>query len=157
MLYPVGSIYISVSSTNPSELFGGTWISFGEGRTLLGTGSVTANTTTSFGTVTAGSFNHASAEVKGGEYTHTLTVAEIPNHTHSTTHPIELYALRSQLSSSNASIPFHDFSNQTSVNSSGFIGSDRLEDGNIVNKVGGGGAHNIMQPYITVYMWKRTA
>ena len=43
MLYPVGSIYISVSSTNPSELFGGTWISFGEGRTLLGVGSVSHN------------------------------------------------------------------------------------------------------------------
>ncbi len=43
MLYPVGSIYISVSSTNPSELFGGTWISLGEGRTLLGVGSVSHN------------------------------------------------------------------------------------------------------------------
>src|SRR5574344_77914 len=37
--YPVGSIYISTSSTNPSSLYGGTWESYGQGRTLIGVGS----------------------------------------------------------------------------------------------------------------------
>ena len=36
MIYPVGSIYLSVNSTNPSSLFGGSWIVFGAGRTLVG-------------------------------------------------------------------------------------------------------------------------
>ena len=36
LTYPIGSIYISVNSTNPSSLFGGTWIAFGTGRTLVG-------------------------------------------------------------------------------------------------------------------------
>lgn len=35
-VYPVGSIYLSVNSTNPSELFGGTWQSIGSGRVLQG-------------------------------------------------------------------------------------------------------------------------
>ena len=35
-MYPVGSIYISVKSTNPSSFFGGTWTAFGTGRTLVG-------------------------------------------------------------------------------------------------------------------------
>ena len=34
--YPIGSIYISVSNVNPSTLFGGTWIAFATGRTLVG-------------------------------------------------------------------------------------------------------------------------
>lgn len=56
--YPVGSIYMSVNSTNPAALFGGTWVSIG-GRFLLG-----ADTTYSAGST-------------GGEATHTLTMKEV--------------------------------------------------------------------------------
>jgi hypothetical protein len=72
-IYPVGSIYISTSSTNPSSLFGGTWKSYGTGRTLVGAGS---NGTTSY---EAGS--------EGGNLagTATLKVANLPSHTHTVT------------------------------------------------------------------------
>ena len=62
-MYPVGSIYISVSSTNPSELFGGTWERLKD-RFLLAAGD----------TYAAGS--------TGGEATHVLTVDEMPEHRH---------------------------------------------------------------------------
>ena len=68
--FPVGSIFISVVSTNPSTLLGyGTWSAFGAGRTLVGLDS--------------GQTEFDSVEETGGSKTHTLTTAEIPAHTHS--------------------------------------------------------------------------
>lgn len=62
-LYPVGSIYMSVNSTNPSNYFGGTWEQIKD-RFLLGAGSTYSNGAT------------------GGEATHKLTVNELPKHRH---------------------------------------------------------------------------
>ena len=62
---PIGYIYISTNSTNPGDLFGGTWTQL-EDRFLLGAGSI----------YTAGS--------TGGSPTHTLTIDEMPSHDHST-------------------------------------------------------------------------
>jgi hypothetical protein len=62
-VYPVGSIYMSVNSTSPATLFGGTWERL-ENRFLLGAGSDYAAGTT------------------GGEAEHTLTVNEMPSHRH---------------------------------------------------------------------------
>lgn len=61
-VYPIGSIYTSVSSTSPALLFGGSWTQLTD-RFLLGAGSYTAGAT-------------------GGEATHTLTVNEMPKHKH---------------------------------------------------------------------------
>lgn len=61
--YPVGSIYLSVNSTNPAQLFGGMWEQLKD-RFLLAAGD----------TYAAGS--------TGGEAQHTLTVGELPNHRH---------------------------------------------------------------------------
>lgn len=63
-IYPVGSIYMSVNSTNPQTLFGGTWQRI-QGRFLFAADS-----------------KHAAGST-GGEETHQLTAREIPNHKHS--------------------------------------------------------------------------
>lgn len=62
-VYPVGAIYMSVNSTNPKTLFGGTWVQI-EDKFLLAAGA----------TYKAGS--------TGGEATHTLTQGEMPKHNH---------------------------------------------------------------------------
>ncbi len=69
--FPVGSIFVSTKNTNPSTYIGGTWVEYGQGKTLVG-----VNTSeTEFNTV----------EKTGGEKTHKLTVSEIPSHTHTFT------------------------------------------------------------------------
>lgn len=62
-VYPVGSIYMSVNSTSPADLFGGTWEAL-EDRFLLGASS------------------NYSAGSTGGEAEHTLTIDEMPPHYH---------------------------------------------------------------------------
>lgn len=71
--YPVGSIYMSMKSDNPSTIFGGTWSAIGQGRVLIGAGSGTDTNDVSK-SFTVGS--------TGGEYEHTLTVDEMPSHSH---------------------------------------------------------------------------
>lgn len=63
LVYPVGSIYMSVNAVSPATLFGGTWVKI-EDTFLLASGS-----------------NYALGS-SGGEKTHTLTENEIPSHRH---------------------------------------------------------------------------
>lgn len=72
-MYPIGSVYISTTETNPADYFGGTWEAYGQGRTIIGAGTGTDTNSTSQ-TFAGGS--------TGGEYKHTLTLAEAPAHTH---------------------------------------------------------------------------
>lgn len=123
LMYPIGSIYMSISSTNPTNLFGGTWVAWGAGKVPVGIDS----SQTEFSTV----------EKTGGEKTHILTVNEMPSHTHTTEK--ELWALQ--------------VSNGTQEFGSGKSLSTRVT----LQNTGGGQAHNNLQPYITCYMWKRTA
>jgi hypothetical protein len=79
--FPVGSVFISVVSTNPATLLGyGTWVAFGTGRMLVGLDS----SDTDFNT----------AEKTGGAKTVTLTVDQIPSHKH------DAYITRSSTSGS---------------------------------------------------------
>ena len=68
-IYPVGSIYISAVSTSPAVLFGGTWTEFGKGRTIVGVDT----SDDAFKTV----------EKTDGSKTHTITVENLPAHSHS--------------------------------------------------------------------------
>jgi hypothetical protein len=63
-VYPIGAVYMSMNSTNPGTLFGGTWEQV-QGKFLLGVS------------------NAYPAGSSGGESEHTLTRNEIPDHTHS--------------------------------------------------------------------------
>ena len=124
-VYPVGSIYMNVNSTNPGTLFGGTWEQI-QGRFLLGMSS----------SYPAGS--------QGDEATHTLTTSEIPSHSH-----VALYGVDGAVD---------DF-----LGGSGADYGARPGSGTATNyayktsSTGGGQSRNNMPPYLSVYIWKRTA
>lgn len=125
-VYPVGSIYINATNANnPSSLLGfGTWAAFGAGRVMVG--------------IDATQSEFDTAEETGGSKTHTLSVSEIPSHTH------------------NNPAGISPAPNANDVDITG--GNGRTIADNVATaSTGGGGAHNNLQPYITVYMWKRTA
>ena len=67
-IYPVGSIYMSVNSTNPSMFLGGTWEAWGSGKMPVGVDSLDND--------------FSKVEKSGGEKTHKLTVNEMPSHNH---------------------------------------------------------------------------
>ena len=121
-VYPVGSIYMNVNSTNPGTLFGGTWEQI-QGKFLLGMSS----------SYPAGS--------QGGEASHTLTMSELPKHTHSI---IGYSPSGNDYSGSDADLSFTY--NNTMTGWSGRTAS-----------AGDSQAHNNMPPYLSVYIWKRTA
>lgn len=126
MLYPVGSIHMSVNSANPSTYFGGTWVSWGAGQVPVG--------------VNASDSDFSTVEKTGGEKTHTLTEDEMPKHRHGS-----------------MSLPV----NYASGTKEGrfVVAPDSSYSSTYINTTysGNGTAHNNLQPYITCYMWKRTA
>lgn len=139
-VYPVGSIYMSVNSTNPSTLFGGTWVQIGQGRTLIGQGTGTDSNNTSK--------TFANGETSG-EYAHTLATTEMPSHTHSP--PTWVHYASSGGNTGGYNLPtVSNNRGNTYVQASPQVNKD-------VGYTGGGQAHNNMPPYLVVYMWKRTA
>lgn len=135
--YPVGAIYLSVTDVNPAALFGGTWERISQGRFLIGAGANAANTTDYWGSYAAGAENFPSGEM-GGEVTHTLTVDEMPSHTH----PERL-----------------EWSNTKAwgLTGTGEGANAVVDQGTTTSATGGGKAHNNMPPYLVVYMWKRVS
>lgn len=132
-IYPVGSIYMSVNSTNPSNYFGGTWVSWGQGRVPAGVDT----SDTEFSTV----------EKAGGEKSHTLSIDEMPSHNHTR-------------GGSDAGWGAGNYGAITDVLVSlGTTSANQLffHAAGATNSTGSSLAHNNLQPYITCYMWKRTA
>lgn len=129
LIYPVGSIYMSINSASPQTLFGGTW------EQLKDTFILAAGDTYAAGST-------------GGEATHTLTTSEIPNHRG---HIIGMGGgnLKAYLKTSVL----------TSYGSTGrgWTSSSGGEALPATTSTGNGQAHNNMPPYLAVYMWKRTA
>ena len=146
VIYPVGSIYMSVNSVNPSTLFGGTWEQIKD-TFLLATGDTYANGST------------------GGEATHTLTENEMPSHTHiqdshnhtQNPHSHTIGSLKRYVVNGNAAAAVGDGYGNSNNYKTGNTTATNKEATATNQNTGGGQAHNNMPPYLTVYMWKRTA
>lgn len=119
LVYPVGAVYVSWSSTSPASLFGGSWTQIRGAYVRFD-----SNTST------------------GGSNTHTLTVAEMPSHSH-------VIESRNQAwVAGGANIAT---AGPSAATGSWTSGATRA------SKTGGGGSHSIMPYYQNMYAWRRTA
>lgn len=153
-IYPVGSIYISTVSTNPATLFGfGTWEAMPAGRVLLAQGKSSWGTTYNAGST-------------GGEATHQLTVGEMPTHSHTaSSNTVSLtgtFTVKQNERSSQGIVSSTGTANIKNSQGSNEDGSqysiNASHSHNItINNSGSNQSHNNIQPYISVYMWKRSA
>jgi len=142
--YPVGAIFLSTVSTNPSTLLGfGTWVAFGSGRMLISQDATYPAGTT------------------GGSATTTLITANLPSHSHSAT------------TTSTDSGHSHGISPGAWTDGGGAVDGGAFSFGNKVTatqssnanitsttsigNTGSGTAATTISPYISVYMWNRTA
>lgn len=132
LAFPIGQPYITQTNTNPSEILGfGTWVR-SKGKVLLGVDEDDED----FNTIGK----------TGGEKTHTLTIAETPSHTHQ----LDVAGTKITKANPNMTAGSTTFWNMA-------IGKEGEYDLNL-DSVGGGQAHNNMQPYQVVgYVWIREA
>ena len=142
-MYPVGSIYTNAtSSTNPATLFGfGTWTAFGAGRVMVGfdSGNALFDTAEETG---------GSADAINVSHTHTATSTSTvtdPGHNHTA-------ARYSGGSSTGVGSVDSDNATVTSTNTTGITVATTTS----ISTEGSSGTNANYQPYITVYMWKRT-
>lgn len=150
IIYPVGAIYMTTNSANPSTIFPNTtWVAWGSGKVPVGVDT----SDTSFNTV----------EKTGGEKTHTLTESEMPAHKHTGTESTSLGNTKPQLGASatvSKETIIADFTRTTEeVTVYGDAATTPANNTLTVDHgitAGGGQPHSILQPYITCYMWKRT-
>lgn len=168
LIYPVGSIYMSVNNVNPSTFLEGTTWEQIQDRFLLAAGSTyTAggtggSATTSLAETNLPSHHHSYTAPPANTGSHTLQVSEMPAHIH---------AMRYTVSSGGTAGQGWNYSNTR------YATSGATESGALMKASGGGGGHthpitgsssttgntgsgtafSNMPPYLTVYMWKRTA
>ncbi len=148
-IYPVGSIYMSANNVNPSIFLGGTWERWGQGRVPVG--------------VDTSDTDFATAEKTGGEKTHTLNTTEIPNHEHSMLAIYDLNDAGTELEIK-GELAYMGEDTSTALKGTGSLHSAAIDHSGLHGPIRAMGLlgesdkpHNNLQPYITCYMWKRTA
>jgi microcystin-dependent protein len=148
LVYPVGAIFTTVTAYADSAavvtaIGGTTWVVFGAGKVLVGVDSSDAD----FDTI----------EETGGTKTHTLTAAQLPDHNH-TYAKLTGQGSGSGVNFAGSSTGLAYTWKKTDDETVTATTNHSLDTSDIAaGTYPAGGSHPIVQPYITVYMWKREA
>lgn len=132
IIYPIGCLYTSYVNQNPHDLYSiGTWTRI-NGRVIVG--------------VSESESEFSSAGKTGGEKTHVLSANEMPSHGHTDSVDIKNANAEAKGYGLTSTSGFKD---RVIINNSG--------KATHTGAAGGGAAHNNLQPYMALYMWRRTA
>lgn len=174
-LFPIGAVYITANNVNPGTFLGGTWAQIAAGRTLIGVGTLGADT--------------YSAGATGGASTVTLSTAQIPSHNHggatgtqsaNHTHSGSTDAQGAHnhepilTGAGNTGTDFVGGALATTQYAHGWrypgnlsavgnhahnftTGANSTNHTHAISSEGGGAAHENRMPYLAVYFWQRTA
>ena len=173
-LYPVGSVYINATNnTNPGTLLGfGTWVAFGAGRVPVGfdAGNAlfdTAEETGGSADAIAVAHTHTFSATTGTEsagHTHSGTTDSAGAHTHTATFATSAggnqYFFEGRIPGSTGTISdgINSAGAHTHTFSTGGVSANHTHSvSGTTASTGASGTNANLQPYITVYMWKRTA
>jgi hypothetical protein len=173
MLYPVGTIYMTTENINPAEMFGGTWVAWGSGRVPVGVDT----SQTEFNTVEKTGGHKATEQHTHVQNSHThsqnshshgdnFSVATGGAHTHNVkwrdgAASGSLYFLRrddpsDSYNGTNAAA-MSGGSHSHTLNGSVSSATATNNSTTATNQDFGTGNAGNLQPFITCYMWKRTA
>ena len=149
-LYPVGSVYVSISdSRNPADILGfGTWEALPAGYGLVAQGTATAED---------GSTLTFTAREKSGEFKHQLTVGELATHNHRSYANCAIWADKNAW---NDSLTTSQIALDGSETNSGCVFMDRTVESAgfwYSKNTGGNTRHNNVSPCLGAYLWRRTA
>jgi len=163
LVYPVGAIYMSVNSTSPASLFGGTWARITGAFLLAATDGGSSGASQAAGNT-------------GGAATVTLTEQNMPSHNHSIpalsgtakSNGNHIHAMRYKAPSGGSSGYAWVYGTNNAVWAAATESDSMMKStgahthtvettANTSGSKGSGTAHNNMPPYLSVYVWKRTA
>ena len=140
-MYPVGSVYITYNNVNPGTFLGGTWVQFGQGRTLIGQGTGNdGSTSMSF-----------TANSTGGSYKHNHIYGIKVNEYYSVTSNLRVRKPDGSWQGGIKDGTGHAYFNNCSQAANKELNTDTYKiESNTSNS-------GTIQPYIVVFFWRRTA
>lgn len=150
LIYPVNSLYISTSATSPASYFGGSWERYGTGRALISA----SDTDTDFKAGTTGgskTHNHTYGIVVGDYYG-----MAVMRHDGSNPHTgvIDYEITTGNKVRQHGNAPISSATEQFSQTVPGTWGSNTMQ---IWNNEGNTTKDSSLEPYVAVYVWRRTA